>query len=176
MKPIPRHHSAFSLVEVTLALGVAAFALVAIFGLLPVGLNSNLASINQTAAASLATRIAADLKKAQAGGTSQFYQVPIPTTGTKTYTIYLAADGSLANSAGGNAIPALDPKYRATIVFTVPPAKTSYFGTVSTQATLGRSTYARILITWPALTDMTASKAPSNYSGSFETVIALDLN
>ena len=40
MKPSIQAGAAFSLVEVTLALGVAAFSLVALFGLLPVGLNT----------------------------------------------------------------------------------------------------------------------------------------
>ncbi len=62
-----RHQvSAFSLIEVTLALGVAAFCLIAVFGLLPVGVNTNQSSIQQTAAASFATRIAADLRAAKA--------------------------------------------------------------------------------------------------------------
>ena len=52
-----RLSAAFSLVEVTLALGVAAFCLIAVFGLLPVGVNSDQTSIQQTAAASLATSI-----------------------------------------------------------------------------------------------------------------------
>jgi type II secretory pathway pseudopilin PulG len=174
MKPIPRHHSAFSLVEVTLALGVAAFALVAIFGLLPVGLNSNLASINQTAAASLATRISADLKKAQTVGTvltSPFYQIPIPKTGAATImrTVFLRLDGSVAQSSTPTVVDkdadvTQNPRYRVTVNF-YPPAIGARTATM-----------ARLLITWPAIVDKTAATAPKNYSGSFETVIALDLN
>jgi len=49
----------FSLVEVALALAITAFCLVAVFGLLPVGLNSNQASTEQTAAANIARSIIA---------------------------------------------------------------------------------------------------------------------
>ena len=38
LSPKPRHSQGFSLVEVALALGIVAFAFVALFGLLPVGL------------------------------------------------------------------------------------------------------------------------------------------
>jgi uncharacterized protein (TIGR02598 family) len=171
MKTAPRHHSAFSLVEVTLALGVAAFALVAIFGLLPVGLNSNLASINQTTATSLATRISADLKKSTAGNTSKFYQIPLPNAGGKpvTHTVFLRLDGSVAQTASPTVVDvdadvSQSPRYRVTVNF-YPPA------TGKRNATM-----ARLLITWPAVVDKTAATAPTNYSGSFETVIALDLN
>ena len=37
--------TAFTLIEVTLALGITAFCLLAIFGLLPVGLRSNQAAV-----------------------------------------------------------------------------------------------------------------------------------
>ena len=49
--------NAFSLVEVTLALGIAAFCLLAIFGLLPVGIKSQQNAIGQTVAAGIATGI-----------------------------------------------------------------------------------------------------------------------
>src|SRR5207248_9104288 len=45
-----RPKSAFSLVEVTLALGVAAFSLLFILGLLPISVKINQASSNQTVA------------------------------------------------------------------------------------------------------------------------------
>ena len=58
---------AFALIEVSLALGITGFALVAILGLLPVGLDSNRNSAAQTAAANIATQIEGDLR---ASGTS----------------------------------------------------------------------------------------------------------
>jgi type II secretory pathway pseudopilin PulG len=49
--------AAFSLVEVTLALGVAAFCLIAVFGLLPTGLKTQQASIQQTTANEIISQI-----------------------------------------------------------------------------------------------------------------------
>jgi uncharacterized protein (TIGR02598 family) len=128
MKLAPRHHSAFSLVEVTLALGVAAFALVAIFGLLPVGLNSNQASIEQTTATSLATRISADLRKPVSatapatGKISKYYQIPIQLAGdvNKTRTVFLRVDGSVAQTATPTVVDqdanmSQNPRYRVTV-------------------------------------------------------------
>ena len=46
-------NSAFSLVEVTLALGVAAFCLIAVFGLIPVGVQTNRNATSQTAATNI---------------------------------------------------------------------------------------------------------------------------
>jgi len=57
----------FSLVEIGLALGIAAFALFAIFGLLPVGIASNQSSVRQTEALNLATAVVEDLRQAEAG-------------------------------------------------------------------------------------------------------------
>lgn len=53
--------AAFSLVEVTIALGIAAFALIAVLGLLPVGLNAAQKASEQTVAAQLANEIGEDL-------------------------------------------------------------------------------------------------------------------
>src|SRR5439155_2083771 len=66
MKTTPPLHktAAFSLVEITLALGVAAFALLAIFGLLPTSLKIQQASIQQTTANTIASQIVADLSAA----------------------------------------------------------------------------------------------------------------
>jgi uncharacterized protein (TIGR02598 family) len=52
----------FSLVEIVLALGVISFALVAIIGLLPIGLASGRASIQETRANLLAQQIFATLR------------------------------------------------------------------------------------------------------------------
>src|SRR5437667_991792 len=62
MKPPLNRVAAFSLVEITLALGVAAFALVAVLGMLPVSLKTQQASGNQTKANSIISQIAADLR------------------------------------------------------------------------------------------------------------------
>jgi len=166
---------AFSLVEVSLALGITAFCLVTLFGLLPVGLTSNQNAIEQTAAAGVATGILSDLRVTPStSGTSARYGIGIPSSGTVTHTLFLRDDGTGAGDQDADVDPSKNPRYRATIVFTVPPAKTSYFGTASLSATEGKAIFVRLILTWPALADMKAAKAPVNYSGSFEIVSALD--
>lgn len=73
--------SGFSLVEVTLALGLVAFALIALLGLIPIGLNSGRDSIDATHAAAIAqdvfSRIKANTNSANYAayplGTSSFF-------------------------------------------------------------------------------------------------------
>ena len=54
--------AAFSLVEVTLALGVAAFCLIAVLGLLPTSLKTQQTSIQQTTANQIISQIFSDLR------------------------------------------------------------------------------------------------------------------
>jgi uncharacterized protein (TIGR02598 family) len=171
----------FSLVEVVLALGIAVFCLFVIVGLLPVGLTSNQASINQTVAAGLAKEIISDLRvtpktNPATNQKSPQYQITVPATGTSTSTLFLKQDTSAAGAENTDAIPATNPLYRATLVFTVPPAKTNYFGLVSNSATTGAATlvFVRLLITWPAVADKAALAAPKNYAGAYEVFVALD--
>ena len=55
-------HCGFSLVEVTLALGVAAFCLIAVFGLIPVGVQTNRNATSQTAATNIIASVIADMR------------------------------------------------------------------------------------------------------------------
>ncbi len=108
-----RSYSAFTLVEVVLALGVVAFCLLSVFGLLPIGVNSNHNSLEQTGAANLARGIVADLRATPSASgtgsvTSYLFQIPIPsptatlsmsTTGT-TESLYFREDGSVVTTFG----------------------------------------------------------------------------
>ncbi len=152
-----RSAAAFSLVEVTLALGVMAFAMLAIFGLLPIGLNSNATALQQTAAVNLATGLIADLRQtpsaadiAASGGTltakSPRYAVDLSQA---TSTIYLDESGVL-QSAATNA------RYKVTIALNSPPSGKRF------------ATSGNITIGWPA-------GAPTP-SGSVSAFVALDRN
>ena len=150
-----KSESAFSLTEVTLALGVAAFCLTAIFGLLPIGISSNQSSVQQTVAAGVTSAIAADLRATPfTTGTSAIYKLVI--TGTTTQQLRLCQDGTIDASGGTNSI------YLAYVTFSAPTA---------TQA----STPVRILITWPAGGDLN-NNPPKNYVGSYEAVTTLERN
>jgi type II secretory pathway pseudopilin PulG len=156
----------FSLVEVTLALGVASFCLLAVFALFPTGVAVNQTSLQQTADSTLARGIALDLTTTpKTVQISTRYGITIPVTGVASHTIFLKDDGTISGVIDANADPAQDPKYRAMITFTAP-----------TNASYKTATGVRILLTWPALADKNAGTAPSNYLGSYEVVTALSRN
>ena len=186
MKLPRRPLAAFSLVEVTLALGIMAFCLLAVFGLLPTGLNSDKAAIQQTAAAGMAVALAADLRQTPATAANatvaqspQFF-IAVPTLsgqGSVIHTRFLTDDGAWASSTpttapdpaapDPNADPSQNPRYRATLVFT----RKDTANTTDRMATA-----VRVLVTWPALADPSGTGLPVKFSGSFETMIALDRN
>ncbi|HEX4083332.1 MAG TPA: hypothetical protein VHY22_00370 [Chthoniobacteraceae bacterium] len=162
MKTTHRHRIAgFTLVEVVLALGVAGFCLTTIFGLLPVGLTSNQNAANQTAAVNVATTVLSDLYATpDTSASSPRFQFSLSGSNTQTgQTVYFAGDGTTSGLAGqtaasaGGSAPWL---YRATVWVTPPAANTR------------NATMARVLITWPALA--------ANFTGSYETVVALNRN
>jgi uncharacterized protein (TIGR02598 family) len=137
----------FSLVEVTLALGVAAFCLLSIFALLPAGLSSNQAAIQETSAGNLMSSIVADLRATPAGNaTSPIYNVP------------LAGDGTLYLNDDGQSSPSVTAKshFRCTITSLSPPGN--------------RATCLRISISWPASADPNTGKP----LGRFDSYIAID--
>ena len=138
--------SGFSLVEVTLAVGIAGFCLLAIVGMLPVGLSNNKNSINQSAAANLARSIVADLRAAKITGSSnQSPQYALVFSTPTAQTTYFGEDGTQMSSpaAGG---------YRST----------------TTIDTSKIPVPVKIKITWPAA----ASEASA--SEAFEITTALD--
>ena len=138
--------SAFSLVEVTLALGVIGFCLIAVFGLLPVGLSSNQAAIQQTGTADILTAVSTDLHSTlKTASSSPRFNIPIP-GGTTLYFKDYGVPDSQANS-----------RYRVAISFT--------------PSTNRMATTGRILITWPA-----QQNDPLKATGSVEAFIALDRN
>ncbi len=152
-----------------MALAIGAFALVAIFGLLPIGVTSNRNSVEQTIAAGVATAVVADLRATPAvpllSGTSAVYKIPIPASGGGIVTtfppapspaslspLYLKEDGSVQTVSTA--------RYQINVTLT-PPA-----------AGKRTATIVRLLVTWPA----SATVAPPNYSGSFEVLTALNRN
>src|SRR5260370_40265859 len=62
MRRSSRTTAGFSLVEVVLALGVAAFCLIAVLGMLPVGLKTQQASVGQTKANAIISYIVDELR------------------------------------------------------------------------------------------------------------------
>ncbi len=102
MKPHPPTQ-AFSLIEVTLALGIVSFALVAVLGLLPTGLNTQRQAVNQSFGVQGLNDVAQALQGiyVSTNGTTTNFPAPLESlsvaAGTKTLTLY--EDGSLTNTS-----------------------------------------------------------------------------
>ena len=159
MKRFLKPASAFSLVEVVLALGVAAFALTAVLAMLPVGLKTQQTSIQQTIANNIISQVIGDLRAAYSkpGSNSSQFGIELKKLppGQKTkYSpnpIYFALDGTKQNGSAG-AI------FKATITY--------FSATDITDATL---TLADITTSWPA-----AQSDLTKVAGLVETVAVID--
>jgi uncharacterized protein (TIGR02598 family) len=91
--------SGFSLAEVTLALGIAAFCLVAVFGLIPVGVQTNRNATSQTAATNILAAVVADLRATpNTINTSSQFAI---TFGTNK-TLYFDGSGQFSTSLNAN--------------------------------------------------------------------------
>lgn len=166
MKKISCSISGFSLVEVTLAIGVVSFCALSMVGLLSVGLHSDSTSSSETAVTNILTSIVSDISVTPQSSSatapiSPQFNIPVPATGSpQSYAFYFKEDGTLSATAGGSAVAANAPVYRATVTV-IPPSSTK------------GATVVRVLMTWPALADPTANIGPSKQKGSVETVTAL---
>jgi len=138
--------AAFSLVELTLAIGVAAFALIAVFGLMPVGVQTNRNATSQTAASNIIASVIADMR-ATTSATSPQYGI---TFGTAR-TLYFDGAGQFTTVLGANS------RYRVSITF---------------PWTSGNTRGANLKVTWPAPVD----PATTTPSGSVEMFAAFDRN
>lgn len=155
--------SGFSLVEVTLALGVAAFALIAILGMLPVALKTQQASVQQTTANEIMNTILGDLRAdvrlppgqaSKAQGAWQNLSGHWAARATPD-TLYFTNDAAQTGSVNQSPPPA-DAVFRAKITYLLPPTQTT--------------SLADIRVTWPAQVDP-ATGVPA---GSVETFIAVN--
>jgi uncharacterized protein (TIGR02598 family) len=192
MKILRASRAGFSLIEVTLALGIAAFCLLTVFGLLPLGLNSNQNAFEQTAAAGIATAIASDLhgtpvaSTASVTSTTSRFEFVIPVAGKNTVpsgstfqTLYFSQDATPTNintgtgsGVGAAAVSSTPPsRYRATVTFLPEDSPAQ-----SPATPRNKIFKVWILITWPALADPSPTAFPSNFAGSYETITTLNCN
>src|SRR2546423_1381650 len=129
---------AFSLVEVTLALGIAAFCLITVFGLIPVAALTNRNATSQTAATNIMAAVISDLRATpKANSTSTQFCIPF---GTAT-TLYFGSAGQSSSNLAGSSTPcgvawspAIQTRYQVNITWS--------------GSTLLR--YADVTVTWPA--------------------------
>jgi uncharacterized protein (TIGR02598 family) len=145
-----RSKYAFSLVEVTLALGIAAFCLIAVFGLMPVGVQTNRNATSQTAATNILSSVVSDIRASPKGHTNSA-QYGIRRSKGNTTTVYFDGQGQFTTSLGANS------RYRLYVKIYPIVAQPPYL-----------ATYAYLKVTWPAAVDpLSPTIAPS---GSVETV------
>jgi uncharacterized protein (TIGR02598 family) len=149
--------AAFSLIEVTLALGVAAISMLVIFSLLPIGLQTNQRSIEQTASADILSAVAADLRATPVTNprgnatTSIQFGIPIPAaSNTGTTTLFFNSAGQFARSQQP------DSRYLATITF------------VSNGGAAKAASFAHLQITWPAGAATTSAQGWAEMFAAFD--------
>ena len=154
--------AAFSLVEVTLALGVAAFCLLAVFGLMPIGVQANRNASSQTAATNIIAGVVADIRTAATGTPSatqsQLYRINVPARDSSNSTpqiLYFDSAGQFTTFLGANS------RYRLNVAFPANPDPSQF-----------KATYAGVKVTWPAPVD----PATTTPSGSVATFAAFDRN
>ncbi len=150
----------FSLVEVVLALAVAAFALITIMALLPAGLGASKDSSEQTEAMNLAIGVVSDLRQTPtaiaiqdsgAALTSVSPRYGIDVTKSAT-TLFLDSNGNSSTTLAASS------RYKVLVNLTQP---TSASGTHT-------STYGNVQFIWPA-------EAPTS-ANSISVFVALDRN
>jgi len=150
----------FSLVEVTMALGVAVFCLLTLLALLPVGLNLNSAATRETTAMNIASAIIVDVQTTGTNAQSSLFKIQIPAIdATSSQIAFYVTDSGMLTGAptGGQSLPPpVDARFLVTLTMTPPGA-----------ATL-QSTQLDIRISWPAM--VTMDKA----LGSIETFAAIN--
>jgi uncharacterized protein (TIGR02598 family) len=147
MRKQTRELASFSLVEVAMALGIAGFCLIAIFGLLPVGEQTNRTAAAQTAAINLVGAVVADMRATPSAlTTSERYRL----TFGSPQTLYFDGAGRFDRSA--------TPTSRYQLNVTYPP------NSGLTKA----ATYVTLKVTWPAQAN------PVNARGSVEVFAAID--
>lgn len=162
-----RRVHAFSLVELTLALGIAAFCLIAVFGLVPIGVQTNRNATSQTAATNIMAAVVSDLR-------ATLPTKPISTEfgikfGTNA-TLYFDGTGSCScddaaglrkfNSGTGSCSDSWNPALKLRYQLNVTWPSSGWSGL----------SYADLKVTWPA------AATPTSAIGSTEMFVAFDRN
>ena len=166
-----RFTSGFSLVEVTLAIGIAAFCLITVVGVIPVGVQVNRNATSQTTATNIMATLVTDLRSTSKNkfGSTRF-GITIPSDHTS------GADPTCQRCAGcwnsqtqtkyfdgsGKVVASTAALYRVTLTLVQNPTATTATGAL----------FYNIRATWPAAADPCAITP----SGSVEMLAAFDRN
>jgi uncharacterized protein (TIGR02598 family) len=156
--------SGFSLIEVTFALGVAAFCLIAVMGLLPVGVQTNRAAVQQTTANDILAAVVSDIRTVpivsnSPGNSSKQFKLYFSNPhNSQPQFLYFSNDGSTGTKSD-NAYS--DTVFYATISYMPDPA-----GAGPRTAML-----VDVKVSWPY-----NGNTSSTPDGFVETFLALDRN
>ena len=181
---------AFSLVELTLALGVAAFCLIGVFGLMPAGVQTNRNATSQTGAASIMAAVVADLRATSKpyDNSKTYLTGNQVVSGSNCYVAIQTTTGHPPPNPTYWTAGLACPRFGITFPTTFPTTSTLYFDNAGQFSTslVPDSRYrldvtfltwssvnlygADLKVTWPASAD------PSMPSGSAEMFAAFDRN
>ena len=164
--------AAFTLVEVALAMGLASFCLVAVMGLVPLGVDTSQVASDQTTASSILTHVLSDLRatpmipvSSPQGTTAKSaeYALTIPDNTARTVStepVFLYFGDSIQQFSFSPTMGA--SRYRLTV---------TYLPTTGGRAATGVS----LLVSWPARIDPT-KPATGTPAGRVQIFAALDRN
>ena len=143
MKLFSHAKGSFSLVELTLALGVASFCLIAVSGLLSVGIRTSQDAISETASASILSAVIADLRA-----------TPETTTTSPQFGLNFGSPTTLYFDSNGRSATMTASRYRLTISFPANPTG------------MYAATFAHLKVSWPAPVNP-ATTPPAGFVESF---------
>lgn len=152
--------TAFSLLEVVLAVALLGFCLSIVCGLFSVGMADHQKATSQTAALALLESIQSDLACAALTGQSRSerFQIKLPESGGKAHSaFFLDEGGSWAGAKEGSAplrSVGAESRWRVSVELEMPASQAPITGNVS--------------ISWPA------QALPADASGSVEMFVALE--
>jgi len=169
-----KSRAAFSLVELTLALGVAALCLITVFALVPIAVLTNRNSTSQTAATNIIALTVADLRAAKTASFMLGITIPTDPTGLPQFVLPDVVPCSNGRTSATSQVRFVDGQgqvgasfsstslYRLIVTFVKNTAATATTGAM----------YVNVKVTWPAAIDPCAITP----TGSAETFAALDRN
>jgi uncharacterized protein (TIGR02598 family) len=149
--------TAFSLVEVVLAIAIVTFALIIMVALLPIGLKSNNDSMGESQGVNLLQALVADRKSSAYSNYSSYYSIPALTNvvSQMTGTLYVMEDGLTTNAQATAA--------RYCVNYTIYPATNIYSGATNNPVTGPvQPVSINFRVSWPA--------AQTNRPSSVETI------
>jgi len=159
---------AFSLVEVVVALGICTFALLTIVALVPVGIQTNHVSVEETEAIGTLTALEADLRNTHPlAGQSNLFHLTLPYSYSNGHVtlnpdlivgqIYTTGLNQAQALVPVNSVP--PPPYQATVIYTRVPSAPS-----------AQPIEGHLIVNWPAISSSNPADLtnPSKVAGFVE--------